>query len=231
MAAAGMESERYDEVVQEAQVLVKSVMDQWDSSHDAFHAFRVRDLALSLASEELLQPTAKQIVELAALLHDIDDHKYVSRDNEEHETAEQFLVRCNVPASMIQSVTFIIHNMGFKEELSGHSNSQHTLEFGIVQDADRLDAIGAIGIARCFTFGGSRNRTIHDPNVPLCINMTKEEYMKQEGKKTGVNHFYEKLLKLKDLMKTEAGRRRAEGRHKFLENFLTQFYGEWEGKL
>lgn len=226
-----MDAVHYREVAQQAEVLVHSVMGQWDSSHDAFHAFRVRDLALSLASEEVLSPNGSQIVELAALLHDIDDHKYVSRGNEEHETAEGFLLRCNVPMSIIQSVMYIIHNMGFKEEISGSCNSQHTLEFGIVQDADRLDAIGAIGIARCFTFGGSRNHIIYDPNVAPHINMTKQEYMKQEGKQTAVNHFYEKLLKLKGLMKTKAGIRRAEGRHKFMEDFLTEFHGEWEGKL
>ncbi|KAI5061352.1 hypothetical protein GOP47_0023857 [Adiantum capillus-veneris] len=227
-----MEQELFSRVVQEAEVLAKRVMGQWDSSHDAFHAFRVRDLALSLASEEHVSIPALQIVELTTLLHDIDDHKYVPRGNEEHETAEQFLVRCNVPAPMIHSITSIIHKMGFKEEVSGLFNpDQHTVEFKIVQDADRLDAIGAIGIARCFTFGGSRNCTIYDPSVQPRVNLTKDEYVKQEGKNISLNHFYEKLLKLKDLMKTEAGRRRAEGRHKFMEEFLKEFHGEWEGKL
>ncbi|MCO5612037.1 hypothetical protein L7F22_066299 [Adiantum nelumboides] len=227
-----MDGEHYREVVQEAEALAKTVMGRWDSSHDAFHAFRVRDLALSLASEECVPALTLQIVELTTLLHDIDDHKYVARQNEEHETAEQFLVRCNVPAAMICSITSIIHNMGFKEELTGvFSLDQHTMEFKIVQDADRLDAIGAIGIARCFTFGGSRNHTIHDPSVQPRVNLTKDDYVKQDGKNTALNHFYEKLLNLKHLMKTEAGRRRAEGRHKFMEAFLMEFHGEWEGKL
>lgn len=224
-----MEPDSYRELVGHTESLVQSVMSSWDSSHDAFHAFRVRNLALSLASEEGLSPHQTQIVELAALLHDIDDHKYVS--SEGHETAEQFLSCQNVPIDMIQCVMNIIHNMGFKEEVERLSNGQLAPEFGIVQDADRLDAIGAIGIARCFTFGGSRNRVLYNPDIPPRVNMTKEEYMKQGEKQTTLNHFHEKLLKLKDLMKTKAGKRRAEGRHKVMEGFLEEFYGEWEGKL
>ncbi|KAH7284017.1 hypothetical protein KP509_34G035800 [Ceratopteris richardii] len=133
---------------------------------------------------------------------------------------------------MTDSITSIIRNMGFKDEISGLSNpEQLSKEFKVVQDADRLDAIGAIGIARCFTFGGSRGHPIHDPNVPPRINLTKDEYVKQGGKTTSLNHFYEKLLKLKDLMKTEAGRRYAEGRHKFIQDFLVRFHREWEGNL
>lgn len=225
-----MESEHYRELVYKAEQLVQSVMGKWDSSHDAFHALRVRNLALSLASEEGLSSYRLQTVELAALLHDIDDHKYVSRNREEHETAEGFLSGNSVPTDVITSVMNIINNMGFKEEVAGSCSIQPTLEFGIVQDADRLDAIGAIGIARCLTFGGHRNRVLYDPSVPPRMNMTKEEYTKQEGQQTTLNHFHEKLLKLKDLMKTEVGRRRAERRHKVMEDFLAEFYREWEGK-
>eukprot|EP00249_Psilotum_nudum_P011836 c23412_g1_i1 orf=717-1439(-) len=221
----------HQEVVAHAEQLVQTIMGQWDSSHDAFHAFRVRDVALSLAAEEGLPPDRLEIVELAALLHDIDDHKYAkSGKRKEDETAHGFLTSQGVAKEKIEDVMSIIKNMGFKEELDGTLDHQGRLEFGIVQDADRLDAIGAIGIARCFTFGGSRNQVLYDPQILPRINMTKEEYMKHDGKQTTLNHFHEKLLKLKDLMKTKAGHKRAVIRDKFMEDFLAEFHKEWEGK-
>ncbi|CAK9138150.1 unnamed protein product [Ilex paraguariensis] len=117
----------------------------------------------------------------------------------------------------------------FKDELGRPVNYSFPLEFGVVQDADRLDAIGAIGIARCFTFGGSRDSVLHDPTIQPRSDLSKEQYMKKD-EQTTVNHFHEKLLKLKDLMKTKAGQRRAESRHKFMEEFLKEFYDEWDGR-
>ncbi|BAT11384.1 Os10g0486000, partial [Oryza sativa Japonica Group] len=105
-----------------------------------------------------------------------------------------------------------------------------TLEFAIVQDADRLDAIGAIGIARCFTYGGSKKNTLHDPKILPRDNLSKEKYMSKDEKQTSINHFHEKLFKLKDMMKTEAGKKRAEKRHKFMEDFVAEFYEEWSGR-
>ncbi|KAH9323461.1 hypothetical protein KI387_018100, partial [Taxus chinensis] len=190
------------EVVKEAEALVHSVMGQWDASHDAFHALRVRKLALSLATEERLPTDSMEIVELAALLHDIDDHKY-ARDGGEGKVVERFLESHGIDPAKRERIMAIINRMGFKDELAGVRNDELPPEFGVVQDADRLDAIGAIGIARCFTFGGNRNRVLHDPEVPARINLSKEEYTKKDGRQTTLNHFHEKLLKLKDLMKTK----------------------------
>ncbi|GJZ34043.1 ribonuclease Y [Tanacetum coccineum] len=217
------------ETVKKAEKLVEEMMGGNDASHDAAHAFRVRDLALSLAREDqLLDDDSLQIVELAALLHDIGDYKYL-RDPSEEKVVEEFLAKEGVDMEKSSKILDIIKGMGFKEEINGVANGSHTPEFGVVQDADRLDAIGAIGIARCFTFGGSRNRVLHDPNIQPRSDLSKDKYMKKD-EQTTVNHFHEKLLKLKDLMKTKAGKRRAEKRHKFMEEFLKEFYEEWEGK-
>ncbi|CAH1431110.1 unnamed protein product [Lactuca virosa] len=222
------------ETVRNAERLVEVMMKGNDASHDAAHAFRVRDLALSLAHEEALglssSPISLEIVELAALLHDIGDYKYLKNPSEE-KIVEDFLVKEGIDIDKSSKILDIIKQMGFKEEINGASNGSqsHTLEFGVVQDADRLDAIGAIGIARCFTFGGSRNRVLHDPNIHPRLDLSKHQYMNKD-EQTTVNHFHEKLLKLKDLMKTKAGKRRAEKRHKFMEEFLTEFYEEWTGK-
>ncbi|KAL8543556.1 hypothetical protein ACS0TY_004206 [Phlomoides rotata] len=217
-------------IVVKAQELVESAMKGNDASHDAAHAFRVRDLALSLAREEGLSasPDSMLIVELAALLHDIGDYKYM-RDPSEGKVVEDFLVKEGVDESITMKILSIIKGMGFKEEISGLKEKTQCPEFGVVQDADRLDAIGAIGIARCFTFGGSRNRVLHDPNIKPRLDLSKEKYMNKD-EQTTVNHFHEKLLKLKELMKTKAGQRRAEKRHKFMEEFLEEFYEEWDGK-
>ncbi|PIA64182.1 hypothetical protein AQUCO_00201456v1 [Aquilegia coerulea] len=222
--------ERKSSIVMKAEKLVESAMKGNDASHDASHAFRVRDLALSLAQEEGLasSPQTIQIVELAALLHDIGDYKYV-RDPSKGEIVEKFLEEECVDESERMRILNIIKRMGFKEELTQKINGELSLEFRVVQDADRLDAIGAIGIARCFTFGGSRNRVLHDPNVQPRLDLSKEQYMKKD-EQTTLNHFYEKLLKLKDLMKTKAGQRRADKRHKFMEEFLKEFYEEWDGR-
>ncbi|KAJ7297244.1 hypothetical protein O6H91_Y070700 [Diphasiastrum complanatum] len=218
------------EVVRAAEELVQAVMGTWDSSHDAFHALRVRKLALSLAAEEGLSSDSMEVVELAALLHDIEDHKYDARKNRKNGiSVEAFLKTHNVNIVTRQQILEIIKHMGFKEEIGSTLEHKHTPEFDVVQDADRLDAIGAIGIARCFTFGGSRNRVLHDPNVQPRTNISKEQYLQTNEKQTTLNHFYEKLLKLKSLMKTKAGQRKAEHRHNYLDEFLLEFSREWEG--
>ncbi|KAL2635734.1 hypothetical protein R1flu_007213 [Riccia fluitans] len=217
-------------VVKAAEELMQKVMGNWDSSHDPFHVYRVRSLALSLAAEEGLLPESRQIVELAALLHDIDDHKYASsREKRAEPTAEEFLTQHQIDPVKKEAIMNIIHGMGFKEELNSMSKAKFTPEFAVVQDADRLDAIGAIGIGRSFTFAGARNCPMYDPDIQPRMNLTKEEYTSTNT--TTINHFHEKLLKLKGMMKSQAGRRRAEGRHKFMLQFLDQFAEEWSGKL
>ncbi|XP_010498075.1 PREDICTED: uncharacterized protein LOC104775840 [Camelina sativa] len=216
-------------VMKKAEELVGKAMKGNDASHDAAHVWRVRDLALSIAREEGLSSNSDsmEIVELAALLHDIGDYKYI-RDPSEAKLVENFLDEEGIEETKKMKILTIINGMGFIDELAGAALCESLPEFGVVQDADRLDAIGAIGIARCFTFGGSRNRVLHDPDVKPRTELTKEQYVKKE-EQTTINHFHEKLLKLKQLMKTEAGRRRAEKRHKFMEEFLKEFYGEWDG--
>ncbi|KAL9261086.1 hypothetical protein AKJ16_DCAP09263 [Drosera capensis] len=152
------------DTVMNAEKLMEETMGGNDASHDAAHVFRVRDMALSLAEEEGLAsfPDSMEIVELAALLHDIGDYKYV-RDPSQEKMAENFLVAEGIDENKRVKILSIINGMGFKEEIGGLMNRELDLEFGVVQDADRLDAIGAIGIARCFTFGGSRNRVLHNP--------------------------------------------------------------------
>ncbi|KAA8528921.1 hypothetical protein F0562_033591 [Nyssa sinensis] len=218
------------EAARNAEKLVQSAMKGYDASHDAAHVFRVRDVALSLAREEGLSssPDSMEIVELAALLHDIGDYKYM-RDPSEEKIVEEFLENEGIEENKRMKILNIIKGMGFKDELGGLASGNYSLEFGVVQDADRLDAIGAIGIARCFTFGGSRKRVLHDPNIQPRSDLSKEQYMNRD-EQTTVNHFHEKLLKLKNLMKTKAGQRRAEKRHKFMEEFLKEFYEEWDGK-
>ncbi|KAF8009077.1 hypothetical protein BT93_J0154 [Corymbia citriodora subsp. variegata] len=218
------------EVVTKAEKLMEEHMKGNDSSHDAWHVFRVRDLALSLAREEGLDshPGSIEIVELAALLHDIGDYKYL-RDPSEEKIVENFLEEQGVEESKKIKILKIVRGMGFKNEIKGLAENEVFPEFGVVQDADRLDAIGAIGIARCFTFGGSRNRVLHDPAIQPRSDLSQEHYMKKE-EQTTLNHFYEKLLKLKDLMKTKAGQRRAEKRHKFMLEYLEEFYKEWDGR-
>ncbi|XP_050939095.1 uncharacterized protein LOC103500350 isoform X2 [Cucumis melo] len=154
---------------------------------------------------------------------------FLCRDSSEEKMVENFLTEEGIEENKKQKILAIIKGMGFKEEIAGLSKVEYSPEFGVVQDADRLDAIGAIGIARCFTFGGSKKRVLHDPAISPRTCLSKEAYMNKE-EQTTVNHFHEKLLKIKDLMKTKAGQRRAEKRHKFMEEFLKEFYDEWDGK-
>lgn len=203
---------------------VKKQLQNAEGGHDWFHIERVYKNALLIAKEETCN---LEIVKLGALLHDIADSKFHNGDEKVGpEIAHDFLVAQNVNENTITHVIAIIENISFK---GGNFEKNFTSkELDILQDADRLDAIGAIGIARTFNYGGFKNRAIYNPHIQPNLNMSKEEYKKCDA--PTINHFYEKLLLLKDKMNTETGKKIAQERHLFMEQFLGQFYAEWDGE-
>ena len=196
-----------------------------EGGHDWFHIERVYKNALLIAEEEDVN---LEIIALGALLHDIADAKFHQGDETVGpKKAQQFLQQQNVESATIEHVIKIIENISFK---GGNFQQQfHSKELAIVQDADRLDALGAIGIARTFNYGGFKNRKLYDPAIAPKLNMTKEEYKK--GDNPTINHFYEKLFLLKDRMNTQKAKQIAQERHLFMEKFLEQFYAEWDANL
>lgn len=192
-----------------------------ESGHDWFHTERVWKLSKLIAATEECNLT---VVELSALLHDVADAKFHNGDeNLALIVAREFLEKQNVDEGVVEQVLFIIRKISFKNR--GEAPEVLPIELKIVQDADRLDAIGAIGIARTFNFGGYKNNLMYHPDIQPNVAMTKEEYKQYNG--TTINHFYEKLLLLKDLMNTKKGKELAERRHHFMEMFLEEFYREW----
>ena len=203
---------------------VKDELQGAEGGHDWFHIERVFKNALHIAQTETCDLT---VVQLGALLHDIADSKFHNGDETVGPTkAWEFLEAEDVPEETIQHVVNIIENISYKG--GNFERKFHSKELDIVQDADRLDAIGAIGIARCFNYGGFKNRTLYNPEIAPNLSMTKEEYKKSDS--PTVNHFYEKLLLLKDKMNTETGKQIALQRHEYMEGFLSQFYAEWNGE-
>jgi uncharacterized protein len=204
---------------------VKKTLANAEGGHDWWHIFRVWKLSQYIAKTEDVDMF---VVELGALLHDIADFKFHDGDEEagSHKTRE-FLDSMKVDEDIIVHVENIVSNVSFKGEK--HVQKFKSLELDVVQDADRLDAIGAIGIARTFNYGGYRNRGIYDPKIKPNLNMTKEEY--KNSNTPTINHFYEKLLLLKDRINTKTGKSMAKHRHKFMENYLSEFYKEWESEL
>jgi uncharacterized protein len=203
---------------------VKKTLENAEKGHDWWHIYRVMNLAKSIGKKEKANLF---VVTLGALLHDIADSKFHDGNEEIGPAkAKEFLTSVNVDEKTIEEVVNIIKNISFKGE--GHTEAPKSIELCIVQDADRLDAIGAIGIARTFTYGGFKNRQLYDPNEKPKPNMTPEEYKNRNS--TTINHFYEKLLLLKNKMNTETGKKIAEHRHKVMEKYLQEFYQEWEGK-
>ncbi|WP_313307257.1 HD domain-containing protein [Epilithonimonas hominis] len=205
--------------------LVQEKLEGTESGHDWFHIERVWKLSLKIQEKE---GGDKLIIELAALLHDIADPKFHNGDETlATKIVRNFLIEQNLDPIIIEKVIFIIENMSFKNRNDVPENLP--LELKIVQDADRLDAIGAIGIARTFNFGGYKNNLIYHPDIKPKLNQTKEEYKKSNG--TTINHFYEKLLLLKDLLNTDTAKNIADHRHQFMLQFLEEFYNEWNVNL
>lgn len=207
-------------------LFVKNQLSNAEGGHDWFHIERVYKNSLLIAEEE--KECNLIVVKLAALLHDIADSKFHNGDElVGPKTARIFLKSQNVSEDIISHVIAIIENISFKG--GNFENKFHSKELEIVQDADRLDAIGAIGIARTFNYGGFKNRPLYNPNIQPNLNISKEEYKNSEA--PTLNHFYEKLLLLKDKMNTETGKKIATKRHDFMVTFLSQFYAEWEGEV
>lgn len=230
--------ESSQELVDQIASLVRTELEGEGSGHDWWHIQRVWKTALAIAKSETKNSTATSsanndsipnllIVELGALLHDIADYKFHGGDESAGgKAAADILASFEVPNQIVDSVVHIVDNVSFK---GGHDeNKMQSLEGKIVQDADRLDSMGAIGIARVFAYGGAKGREIHNPDRPADPTQSKEEYMKNTS--SGINHFYEKLLKLKDLMNTDTGRELAAARHTFMQEYLERFYQEWDGK-
>ncbi len=208
-------------VLRNTREFVKQTLKNAEGGHDWFHIQRVVKNSREIAAGENADPF---IVELGALLHDIADSKF--HDGDESigpKVAREFLKKQEVFEEIIDHIVKIIENISFK---GGNVDQKFSsAELDVIQDADRLDALGAIGIARTFNYGGHKGRPLYDPAIKPNLNMTKEEYKTSTA--PTVNHFYEKLFLLKDRMNTETGKRIAERRHRFMELFLEEFYNEW----
>lgn len=209
------------EIIKNTRNFVKQTLHKAEGGHDWFHIQRVVKNAKEIAFGEEVD---EFVVELGALLHDIADSKFHNGDETVGpKIAREFLEGQEASENVIMHVVKIIENISFK---GGNIDRQFSsAELDVIQDADRLDALGAIGIARTFNYGGYKGRALYDPAIKPKLNMTKEEYKASSA--PTVNHFYEKLFLLKDRMNTETGRKIAEKRHQFMELFLEQFYAEW----
>ena len=212
------------QLIEATKTFVKNSLVNAEGGHDWFHTLRVFNNSLLISKYETVD---ELVVALGALLHDIADSKF--HDGDETigpNVARKFLFEHNVDSLVIEHVINIIENISFK----GGNESQKfkTPELDVIQDADRLDAIGAIGIARCFNYGGFKNRALYNPDIKPNLKMSKEEYKMSTA--PTINHFYEKLLLLKDRMNTKTGKRIANERHVYMEQFLNQFYAEWNGE-
>lgn len=209
-------------IIKEVERRLKKSFKGEPTGHDWWHSARVRNLAKKIARKE---GGDLFVIELASLLHDIDDWKFSKASPTAR--ARRLLGELGVDKGTIERVCYIIENISFKG--AGVEDKMRTKEGKIVQDADRLDVIGAVGIARAFAYGGYKKREIHNPQIKPKLHKTFKEYKAKKG--TTINHFYEKILLLKDRLHTNTAKQIAEKRHKFVENYLKQFFKEWEGEL
>ena len=210
-----------ENIIEKAKSYVEEVFKAEYSGHDYFHTLRVYKTATAIAIKEKAD---LEIVQLAALLHDVDDVKLSPETHKNKDKARHFLTIHHMDTVKIQWICQIIDEISYR---GTECVTPRTLEGKCVQDADRLDAIGAIGIARAFAYGGNHNRVMHDPNIAPNLDMTAEEYRKHIS--TTVNHFYEKLFKLKDLMNTEQAKQLAQDREQYMKDYIARFLAEWDG--
>lgn len=208
-------------IINNALEFVRNTFNDDYSGHDYFHTLRVYKMAARIAEQENANLI---IVQLAALLHDVDDIKLSPETYANKDKAVGFLRKHGISEEMIKTICNIIGEVSFR---GTDSITPETIEGKCVQDADRLDAIGAIGIARTFAYGGSHNRIIHDPEIKPTVNMNADKY--QNHISTSINHFYEKLFRLKDLMNTETAKKIAEQRENYMKNYISEFLDEWDG--
>lgn len=208
-------------IINDALEFVKNTFNDDYSGHDYFHTLRVYKMAARIAEQENAN---LMIVQLAALLHDVDDIKLSPETYANKDKAAAFLRKHDISEEMIKTICNIIGEVSFK---GTDSVAPETIEGKCVQDADRLDAIGAIGIARTFAYGGSHNRIIHDPDIKPLVNMNADKY--QGHISTSINHFYEKLFQLKELMNTDIAKKIAEQRENYMRTYISEFLDEWDG--
>ncbi len=224
------------EIIAKTENLIKEILAKENTGHDWWHIHRVRKLALKIAQQE---GADLFLVELLALLHDLGDYKFFQGDERAGgERIRELLSSLRISSSLINKVIAMTSQISFmhtlpqkdkKEKKNDFSQIEDSKELKAVIDADRLDAIGAIGIARAFTYGGFYHRPIYDPSIKPKKNITQEEYKTSTA--PSINHFYEKLLKIKHMMYTPLGKKMARRRHRFLNLFLKQFFKEWKGKM
>lgn len=214
-----------EKIISNTIVFVKEELKNAEGGHDWFHVERVYKNTLLISKEEKVNTF---VVSLAALLHDIADPKFFNGDETiGPKKAQNFLEKQNVDKGVINHVINIIKYISFKNSFDKNGKEFTSKELQVVQDADRLDAIGAIGIARCFNYGGFKHRALYNPEISPNLKMSKEEYKNSNA--PTINHFYEKLLLLKDKMNTVTGKKIALSRHDFMVEYLNQFYSEWNG--
>lgn len=209
------------QVIENAKQYVFQFFKNQEGSHDYYHTMRVYNMAKYIASNE---KSNNDIVELSALLHDVDDYKLSPKTYENMSNAKKFLYDNNIEENVVNQICEIIQDVAFKGK---DTKTPSTIEGKIVQDADRLDALGAVGIARAFTYGGNKNRVLYDKDILPNLDMSEEEYRNHVS--TTINHFYEKLFKLKDLMNTKTAKKLAEERDSYMHEFIDRFKDEWEG--